>query len=93
MNKLFALCLGLVLLGVTGCRTRYDITLTNGTKISGVSKPHLDTRIGYYIYQDAQGRTNGVPSMRVSVIEPQGMISNDDGSSRKNKKKPKTGAY
>ena len=60
----------LALLALSACRTPYDITLTNGMKITGVSKPKYDQVSGSYIFKDASGRTNFIPRMRVSVIEP-----------------------
>lgn len=93
MKNTLILGLALLLLAGAGCRTRYDITLTSGTKIRGVSKPVLDRQSGYYIFRDAAGRTNAVLSMRVSVIEPQrpgasdGDLPGEFPGARKSKKK------
>ena len=66
------LALFIVAIALTGCHTGYDITTTNGMKITGVSKPRLDPQTSFYYYKDAAGQVNYIPSARVSVIEPTG---------------------
>jgi hypothetical protein len=56
--------LGTLLL--TGCATRYTITLTNGGAITAHSKPRLEG--GAYVFQDATGKTAYVSAGRVSEI-------------------------
>jgi hypothetical protein len=80
------LVLLLMITALVGCRTRYDITLSNGSKISGVSKPQLDRNSGYYVFTEASGKTNFIPSMRVSLIEPQ-RFSEEESSPKKPKSK------
>jgi hypothetical protein len=61
---------GFVLL-VAGCRSAgWDITLNNGTRITGVSRPKLDRARGIYVFKDAGGKADFVQEMRVRVIEP-----------------------
>jgi hypothetical protein len=55
-----------------GCRTKYDITLSNGNKITGVSKPVLNKETGFYEFKLANGKQEAVKSMRVRTIEPAG---------------------
>jgi len=57
---------------LAGCKTRYDITLNNGLKISGVSKPVLDPAKGEYRFKYSNGKEGSVKDMRVRVIEPHG---------------------
>jgi hypothetical protein len=64
---LFFLC-GFVLAS-SGCRTRYDITLTTGSRITNVSRPVLDKESGAYHYRDAGGNPQRIPAMRVRSIE------------------------
>jgi hypothetical protein len=62
--------LGVVaLILVCGCRTRYDITLNTGNKITSVGKPKLVE--GSYVYKDALGQQGRVSVLRVRSIEPQ----------------------
>lgn len=64
-----AVCASLAL-AATSCRTGYDITLTSGGQITGVSKPKFDNTHNVYVFKDASGQEHFVPAMRVSVIEP-----------------------
>ena len=68
MKNILLLLLGAVFL--TGCMHNYDMTLTNGMKIPGVSKPKLDKQTGVYMYKDVKGRTNYISSARVVEIAP-----------------------
>lgn len=68
MKKIFPFLAALIL--VAGCANRYDITLSNGTKYSGVSKPVLHQETGEYYFTDVVGRKLAVKQMRVRVIEP-----------------------
>ena len=54
----------------TGCKSNYDITLSNGAKITGISKPKLDKKTDRYVYKDAAGVEKSVPAMRVREIQP-----------------------
>lgn len=52
---------------LAGCRTRYDLTLTNGSVISASSKPTL--KGNYYVFKDVRGRETQITSFRVLQIE------------------------
>jgi hypothetical protein len=66
-NTLFLL-LGAVLL--TGCLHRYDITLTNGMKMTRVSKPKLNKETGLYTFKDIRGQKKTIAGARVVEIAP-----------------------
>lgn len=68
MKKLIAFLFLTLLLA--GCRSSYDIKLTNGAEYSGVSKPKLDRDKGVYVFKNATGRTYTIPETRVRSIEP-----------------------
>jgi hypothetical protein len=53
-----------------GCRSTYDITLNNGNKITGVSKPELDRKSGDYKFTTGSGKVMYVKSIRVREISP-----------------------
>jgi hypothetical protein len=61
-------CFVLVLL-LTGCM-RYDVTFTNGLKITSVSKPRLNKQTGDYTFVDGSGRKVNVKQGRVLLIQP-----------------------
>ena len=58
-----------------GCKTSYDVTLSNGSKNTGVSKPLLDRESGHYRFKMIDGREMRVLSSRVILIEPHGESS------------------
>jgi len=62
------LALGAIL---TGCASRYTITLTNHNQITTLGKPWKEG--GYYIFKDLSGQTNTVPAGRVVEIAPASM--------------------
>ncbi len=63
---LLAILLGATLL--TGCASRYVITLTNGRQVVAAAKPRLD---GFnFVFTDPAGRTNSIPSTEVRAIAP-----------------------
>ena len=64
-----------LLVALSGCKTSYDVTLTNGSKVTDVSKPVLDKTTGQYRFQMADGREVKVLSTRVRTIEPHGESS------------------
>lgn len=66
----FLLCL--LVIGLIGCRTHYDIVMNNNTKIENVSKPKLDSENGVYRFKTATGEERTVKAMRVKTIEPHG---------------------
>jgi hypothetical protein len=64
-----------LLTALTGCKTSYDVTLSNGKKVSGVSKPVLDKATGNYRFKLPDGREVKVSSSRIRLIEPHGESS------------------
>ncbi len=54
----------------TACHSAYDITLNNGNKITGVSKPVLDKKTGEYQFKTSSGKVMYVKSIRVREIGP-----------------------
>jgi hypothetical protein len=76
MKKTISLLL--LTLVLTGCRSTYDLTLTNGVKITGVTKPQLNKETGQYVFQDAKGRPGSIPEMRVRAIEPHEETKQED---------------
>ena len=62
--------LGFLLAGMltaTGCRTHYELTLSNTKTITAHSKPKLVD--GYYVFKDANGQETSVFQGRVRQIE------------------------
>jgi len=55
---------------LTACHTSYDITLNNGNKFTGVSKPVLDSKTGDYQFTTHSGKVMYVKSIRVREIAP-----------------------
>ncbi len=61
-----------------GCASRYDFTLTDGTKITAQGKPKLSKDKNVWYYTDLAGRTNKIPAGNVLQVAPQSMDNNDD---------------
>jgi uncharacterized protein YcfL len=74
MKKTF--CLALAALTLTGCASRYEMVLNNGTHITSFGKPTLVDN-SYYVYKDAEGRTQKIPSLRIRTISPQDSWNSD----------------
>lgn len=70
MKTLTALLLTLFL--CVGCRSRYDLTLGNGNKIEGVTKPKLDPETRLYHFKMGDGIDRTVNASRVRAITPHG---------------------
>jgi hypothetical protein len=71
MRKLASVFLvGLSLL--CGCAHTYVITLSDGRRITTVSKPRLQN--GQYTFKDAAGKPSSVPAGRVKEIAPASMV-------------------
>ncbi|MEP6663954.1 MAG: hypothetical protein ABJC04_09850 [Verrucomicrobiota bacterium] len=68
MKKLFVLCF--LSATLVGCKSGYDLTLTNGNKFSGISKPVLDKSGQLYRFKADNGQQMTVPAGRVRLIEP-----------------------
>ena len=54
-----------------GCASPYKVTMTNGAVMTSKGKPKLDKSNNTYTFVDTMGRTNSIPSFRISQIEPQ----------------------
>ena len=75
MKKIFLLLLiGLL----TGCASRYTITLTNGNRITATSKPKLQN--GGYVFKDAKGQQAFITAGRVREVAPANMASSRTSS-------------
>jgi hypothetical protein len=55
---------------LSGCAHRYDIILTNGGKVTNVTKPVLDRGIGVFTYKDVAGNEHEISAGRVVDIGP-----------------------
>jgi hypothetical protein len=55
---------------VTGCARRYDMMLTNGGRITNVTKPVFDKEKGTFTYKDVAGNSHHVSSGKVVEIKP-----------------------
>ena len=55
---------------LAGCAHRYDITLTNGERVTNVTKPILHRDDGVFIYKDVTGKEHHVNAGRVVEIGP-----------------------
>jgi hypothetical protein len=55
---------------LTGCAHRYDMTLTDGTRVTNVTKPVLDRHSGVYTYKDVAGNVHHKSAGRVVEIAP-----------------------
>ena len=67
MKRFVLMALAAALLA--GC-VRYDMLLTNGGRITNVSKPRFDATNGIYSYKDVTGRERYVSAGRVVQIMP-----------------------
>jgi Bacterial protein of unknown function (DUF903) len=63
----------LLVAACAGCATRYNVHLSNGDVITAKGKPHLSKDKNVWLFTDASGRTNGIPSGNVTAISPQSM--------------------
>ena len=64
-QKILTLLLGATLL--CSCRTRYQITTTNGSEYTAIGKPKRVA--GQYVFKDINGKEVQVSAMRVVSIE------------------------
>ncbi|MSU57935.1 MAG: YgdI/YgdR family lipoprotein [Pedosphaera sp.] len=58
---------------LTGCASRYTITLNNGNRITATSKPKLQN--GNYVFKDMKGQVGYIPAGRVREVSPANMSS------------------
>jgi len=68
MKKFITILFAAVLLA--GCRSAYDVTLTNGMQFTGVSKPKLDKDKQMFVFKNMSGKTYTIPESRIRTIEP-----------------------
>ncbi|HEY3855533.1 MAG TPA: YgdI/YgdR family lipoprotein [Verrucomicrobiae bacterium] len=59
-----------VALLLSGCARHYDMTLTNGMRVTNVTKPVLDEEASTYSYKDVAGNEHKVSQVRVLEIKP-----------------------
>jgi hypothetical protein len=55
---------------LAGCARHYDMILTNGTRITNVTKPKLYRDAGAFYYKDVAGNIHHVSAGRVVEIKP-----------------------
>jgi hypothetical protein len=55
---------------LSGCAHRYDIMLTNGGRVTNVTKPVLDRETGVFTYNDVAGHEHKISAGRVVDIGP-----------------------
>jgi hypothetical protein len=55
---------------LSGCAHHYDMTLTNGLKVTNVTKPILNRDTGVFTYKDVAGHEHKVSAGRVVEIGP-----------------------
>ena len=58
---------GVLVLSAAGCRTRYDLALSNAGSVTAYSRPKLVQ--GYYVFKDATGKEVRVFAGRVRSID------------------------
>jgi hypothetical protein len=68
LAKLLPLLFSAALLA--GCAHRYDMTLTNGVRVTNVTKPILNREEGVFTYKDVAGNVKHINSGRVVDIAP-----------------------
>jgi hypothetical protein len=59
-----------VTLLLAGCAHHYDMTLTNGIRITNVTKPVLNNDTEQFSYKDVAGNEHRVSAARVLEIKP-----------------------
>ena len=55
---------------LAGCAQHYDMTLTNGVRVTNISKPVFDRAAGTFTYKDLNGNVKHVFAGRVVEIAP-----------------------
>ena len=79
MKKILPIIL-LALVACSGCRSTYNLTLTNGDVLTSHGKPTYDPQQARYYYRDIHGQTNSIPASKVREIAPADMA--DKGGSQ-----------
>ncbi|HEX4121583.1 MAG TPA: YgdI/YgdR family lipoprotein [Verrucomicrobiae bacterium] len=59
-----------IVLLLAGCAHHYDMALTNGIRITNVTKPVLNDDSEQYTYKDVAGNEHHVSASRVLEIKP-----------------------
>ena len=72
LNPRAIFALFLTAAALCGCARRYDVTLTNGGRMSNVRKPVLSQEGGYYTCTAANGQKISIPANRVLSVVPHG---------------------
>ena len=54
---------------LSGCAQHYDMTLTNGVRVTNVTRPVLNSEAGQYTYKDVAGVERHVSQSRVLEIK------------------------
>jgi hypothetical protein len=55
---------------LAGCAQHYDMILTNGVRVTNVTKPVLNSEAATYAYKDVAGHEHHVSQSRVLEIKP-----------------------
>ncbi len=71
--KILSLSLLAGLLLLSGCASRYVVTLNNTAQITTKSKPKL--KDGAWHFKDSSGQQRSIPAGRVSEVAPASMIA------------------
>jgi hypothetical protein len=66
--KILPCCVSAALLA--GCARHYDIAMTNGERVTNVTKPILDRESGVFAYKDVAGHVHHLSAGRVVEIDP-----------------------
>ncbi|MDB6122892.1 MAG: hypothetical protein JWQ71_1885 [Pedosphaera sp.] len=86
LMKTNLLTLLLSLLVVTGCASRYVMTLNNGSTYVTKGKPHLDKARNRYVFKDITGEQREVSPLQIRELAPESM---QDTQSSNFKSKPR----
>jgi uncharacterized lipoprotein YajG len=65
---------------LAGCAQHYDMTLTNGVRVTNVTKPVLNSDSGMFTYKDVAGNVRHVSESRVLEIKPHSRMSDPAAS-------------
>lgn len=68
----------------SGCATRYDMKLTNGTVITSKGKPKVDSQHHIITFIDAKGQTNVIPEFKVVEIAPHSSMEKENAPKKFN---------
>ena len=73
--KLTFSAIAAILIMLTGCASRYVITLSNGSQVVTAGKPKLVN--GYYVGKDTRGNPVEVSAGRVREVAPASMVEDE----------------